>query len=58
MEVNKLLDQQEKLIKALMKERRKNNLLEMQNALYCMFLTDAQKKASDFYAIQLLKRGD
>ena len=54
----KLLDQQKRLIKALLKERKKNNLLEMQNSLYCMFLTDEQKKASDSYAIQLLKRGD
>jgi len=53
----KLLEQQQRLIKSLLHERRKNDLLEMQNALYCMFLTDKQKQASDNYAVQLLKRG-
>lgn len=58
MTIEKLLEQQQRLIKALLRERRKNNLLEMQNALYCMFITDEQKRASDNYALQLIKRGD
>lgn len=58
MNIERILDQQKRLIKALLKERKKNNILEMQNALYCMFLTDEQKKASDQYAKQLIKRGE
>lgn len=54
LKIEKVLDQQRRLITALLRERKKNNLLEMQNALYCMFLTDAQKEASDLYAMQLV----
>ena len=58
MKKEELLDQQKRLIKALVNERKKNNLLEMQNTLYCMFLTDKQKEASDYYAEQLAQRGE
>ena len=54
----KLLEQQQRLIKALLKLTRKNQLLEAQNSLYSMFLTPEQQNAADNYAYLLLKRDD
>jgi len=57
LKIEKVLEQQRRLIKALLRERRRNNLLEMQNTLYCMFISDEQKRAADNYAEQVvLKR--